>query len=58
VRDYLEAGTRLVWVLAPGARTATVYRADGSARLLREGDHLDGEDVLPGLVIPLAELFG
>jgi Uma2 family endonuclease len=58
VRDYLEAGTRLVWVLAPRARTATVYRADGSARLLREGDHLDGEDVLPGLVIPLAELFG
>jgi len=25
--------------------------------LLREGDHLDGEDVLPGLVISLAELF-
>jgi len=57
VRDYLEAGARLVWVLAPRARTATIYRADGSARLLREGEHLDGEDVLPGLVIPLAELF-
>jgi Uma2 family endonuclease len=57
VRDYLEAGTRLVWVVAPRARTATVYRADGSARLLREGDRLDGEDVLPGLVISLAELF-
>jgi Uma2 family endonuclease len=58
VRDYREAGTRLVWVLAPRARTATVYRANGSARLLREGDQLDGEDVLPGLAIPLAELFG
>ena len=57
VRDYLEAGARLVWVIAPAARTATVYRADGSARLLRDGDYLDGEDVLPGLVIPLAELF-
>ena len=57
VRDYLDAGARLVWVLAPEARTATVYRADGSARLLREHDHLDGEDVLPGLLIPLAELF-
>ncbi len=57
VRDYLEAGARLVWVLAPRARTATIYRADGSARLLREGEHLDGEDVLRGLVIPLAELF-
>jgi Uma2 family endonuclease len=50
VRDYLEAGARLVWVIAPAARTATIYRADGSARL-------DGDDVLPGLAIPLAELF-
>jgi Uma2 family endonuclease len=57
VRDYLEAGARLVWVIAPAARTATIYRADGSARLLREGDHLDGEAVLPGLAIPLADLF-
>ena len=57
VRDYLEAGARLVWVIAPAARTATIHRADGSARLLREGDHLDGGDVLPGLAISLAELF-
>jgi len=32
-------------------------RADGSARLLRERDLLDGEDVFPGLVVPLAEVF-
>ena len=57
VRDYLDAGARLVWVIAPQAKTATVYRADGSARLLREHEHLEGEDVLPGLAISLAELF-
>ena len=57
VGDYLEAGARLVWVIAPAARTATIYRAGNSARLLREGDHLDGEDVLPGLATSLAELF-
>jgi Uma2 family endonuclease len=57
VHDYLDAGTRVVWVLTPEARSATVYRPDGSARFLREGDHLDGEAVPPGLVIPLAELF-
>ena len=56
-RDYLDGGARLVWVIAPAARTATVYRPDGSAHLLRERDHLDGEDVLPGLLIPLGELF-
>jgi Uma2 family endonuclease len=57
VRDYLEAGARLVWVLAPRARAATVYRPDGSARLVRAPESLDGEDVLPGLAIPLADLF-
>ncbi len=57
VRDYLDAGARLVWLVAPQARTATVYRSDGSARLLRDEDALDGEDVLPGLVIPLVAVF-
>lgn len=58
VRDYLEAGARLVWVIAPQAETVTVYRPDGSARLLRAPDSLDGEAVLPGFSIRLAELFG
>lgn len=57
IRDYLEAGTRLVWLFAPRPKTVTVYRADGSAQLLREHDTLSGEDVLPGLSIPLAEIF-
>lgn len=58
VRDYLEAGSRLVWVVAPRPRTVTVYRPDGSARLVREPGALEGEDVLPGFALPLAELFG
>lgn len=58
VRDYLDAGTELVWLVAPQAHTVTVYRADGSARLLRDRDALDGEHVLPGFSVPLAELFG
>jgi Uma2 family endonuclease len=57
IRDYFDAGARLLWVIAPAARSATVYRADSSARLLREDEHLDGEDALPGLLIPLLELF-
>ena len=57
VRDYLDAGARLVGVIAPQVKTVTVYRADGCARLLREHEHLEGEDVLAGLAISLAELF-
>jgi Uma2 family endonuclease len=57
VRDYLEAGSRLVWVVAPRPRAVTVYRPDGSARLVRAPAGLEGEDVLPGFSLPLAELF-
>lgn len=57
IQDYLDAGTRLVWVIHSLTRSATVYHPDGSARLLRESDALDGEDVLPGLKIRLHELF-
>jgi Uma2 family endonuclease len=57
VRDYLDAGARLVWLVAPQAQTVTVYRADGSAQLLRDQDTLGGEDVLPGLSIPLSDVF-
>ncbi len=57
VRDFLDAGARLVWLVAPQANTVTVYRADGSARFLRDQETLEGEDVLPGLKIPLTEIF-
>lgn len=57
VRDWLEGGARLVWVVAPQARTVTVYRPDGTARLLMEEEVLEGEQVLPGLAIPLGQIF-
>jgi len=56
--DYLRAGARLVWIVDPIARTVTLYRADGSARLLREDETLEGEDVLDDFSLPLSELFG
>jgi Uma2 family endonuclease len=57
VSDWLNAGSRLVWVLDPGRRRAIIYRADGSVDLLGEHDALDGEDVLPGLSCPLADVL-
>lgn len=55
---YLEAGTRLVWVVDPPQRTVTVHAPGLTPRTLRVGDTLDGGDVLPGFALPLAELFG
>jgi hypothetical protein len=34
-----------------------VSRGDGTTTTLNEGDTLDGEDVLPGFRLPVADLF-
>lgn len=57
IRDYLDAGVRLIWAIYPDGRYATALHLDGSARLLRESEALDGEHVLPGFRLPLAKLF-
>lgn len=57
VADYLAAGARLVWVVDPKKRSVTVYRTLLAPRRLELNDTLDGEDVLPGLVIPIASIF-
>lgn len=57
VGDWLSAGAQLVWVIDPGRRRVTVYRADGSLSLLSEHDALAGEDVLPGFSCALADFW-
>ncbi len=57
VQEYLSHGTLAVWVFYPRTRAATVYRADGSARILTVGDNLTDEELLPGFSLPLEELF-
>ncbi len=56
-RDYFRAGVRLVWEIDPEHRTATVYRSPTKKKVLNEISVLDGGDVLPGLQIPLGDLF-
>ena len=55
VGDWLNAGTRLVWVVDPVRRQTHVYRQDGSEALAAET--LDGEDVVPGFTCPLGAIL-
>ena len=57
VWDWLEAGVRLVWVIDPDRRVATVYRDDGSVMTVASDGDVDGEGVLPGFSFRLSELF-
>ena len=57
VRDYFQAGVRLVWVIYPFEREVYAYESPTIIRVLQPGDDLDGGDVLPGFRLPLATLF-
>ncbi len=54
---YLKAGTRLVWVIEPIAKTVTVYRSETDFTLLTCEDTLTGEDIVNGFTCPVAQLF-
>jgi Uma2 family endonuclease len=57
VREYLDYGVQLIWVVHPLQRTVTVYRPDRSAHVLYDEDALDGGDVLPGFTLLVATIF-
>ncbi|MBY0514136.1 MAG: Uma2 family endonuclease [Gemmataceae bacterium] len=55
--EYFAAGTKLVWIVDPDARTVAVYSDPTTHAVLTAADTLTGDPVLPGFVLPLAELF-
>lgn len=57
VFDYLDAGTRLVWVVEPRGRTVTIYRSRDDIRILTSSQEIDGDDVLPGFRTQVSEFF-
>ena len=57
VELYLAAGARLVSLFYVHQQSVMVHRPDGTAQLVRRDGVLDGEDVLPGFQLSLAEFF-
>ncbi len=59
VRRYLAGGTSLVWVIWPKQRLIEVWHAGDSrpSRVLRDGDLIEGEQVVPGFSYPVTSLF-
>ena len=58
LREYFESGTRLAWIVDPATKSVSVYHGPAEpTRVLSEADHLDGENVLPGFSMPVANAF-
>jgi Uma2 family endonuclease len=54
---YQRAGVPLIWLVQPRRRAVEVHVLGQPPRLLREGDVLDGGDVVPGFRLPVADIF-
>jgi Uma2 family endonuclease len=57
LHEYFRSGTRLAWVVDPRKRTVRVHVAPDRSQLFYEDENLDGGDVLPGLNLPLRDVF-
>jgi Uma2 family endonuclease len=57
VADWLGGGSKLVWIIDPTRRSADVHRANATTSHIGSDGTLDGEDVLPGFLHPLAKIF-
>ncbi len=63
MREYVENGCRLGWLIIPKAQQVEIYRCDSSAprvrtfEVLQSPAVLSGEDVLPGLNFSLSAIF-
>jgi len=56
--EYFENGARLVWVINPKEKYVLVYRSSQEPdRLLKSVDSLDGEEIVSGFTLPVADLF-
>ena len=56
-REYFHAGGSRVWMVDPLRRTVAVDASINESTVVPEEESLGGGDVLPGLTIPLTDVF-
>jgi Uma2 family endonuclease len=58
VRHYREVGVKLIWIVYTNTKEVQVFRSNGVVSYYsKNSDELDGENVLPGFKLPLADIF-
>lgn len=57
VFEYLDAGTRMVWVVEPVGKTVTIYRSRSDIKILTINDTLTGEEVVEGFRCAVTQIF-
>lgn len=58
MREYIDSGLRLGWLINPQERQVEIYRTNQPIQLLQNPKQIDGEGILPGFIFDLAILWG
>ncbi|MBR8837428.1 MAG: Uma2 family endonuclease [Stigonema ocellatum SAG 48.90 = DSM 106950] len=57
MREYIDNGARLGWLINRQQRQVEIYRPNGEVEILPSPQTLSGEDVLPGFVLDLTQIW-
>ena len=57
MREYIDNGAILGWLIDPQQRRVEIYRAGQDVEVLENPAELSGEDVLPGFVVNLRRVW-
>ena len=57
MKEYLECGVKLGWLINPDEKQVEIYRLDKEVEMLDSPNSLSGEELMPGLVVELDEIF-
>ena len=57
MREFIENGARLGWLIERKNKKVEIYRQDRDVEVLDNPVTLSGEDVLPGFVLDLTEVW-
>jgi Uma2 family endonuclease len=57
MREYIDNGARLGWLIDPQNRRVEIYRAGREVEVWENPTNLSGEDILPGFVLNLRRVW-
>jgi Uma2 family endonuclease len=57
LKDFFASGTQIAWVIDPERQRVEVCRSLTKRQLVGSGGLLEGEHLLPGFKLPIADLF-
>ncbi len=57
INEYLQSGVKEVWRVEPEIETVTVYKSLTNVKVFTKNDVLTTQEILPGLSLPLNEIF-